>query len=144
MPNIVYDAMRVSGIKVLAKLIELARNICFWQRDTKVFAFWILNPSGSWDGNAAKRFLALATCYEGNPSLLTLLLWAPLDTNWGIWIFANIANFKLIETSCTAVTLAVACNATKDSTTNNKNQFLIFKMKCLKSCNFDLWLKEFT
>ncbi len=51
--------MRVSGIKVLAKLVEQVRNICFWLRETKVFVFWILYPNGSYDKNAAKCFSLL-------------------------------------------------------------------------------------
>jgi hypothetical protein len=42
-----YAGMRVSDIKVLAKLIKLVRNICSWLRDIqaienkKRFGFWL-------------------------------------------------------------------------------------------------------
>ena len=42
-------AMRVSDIKVLEKMIESARNICFLLLETRAFAFGYLIPGGSWD-----------------------------------------------------------------------------------------------
>ena len=50
-------SMRVSGIKVLAKLVELARNYCFWLREINAIAFGYLIQEARWKGKLLIAFL---------------------------------------------------------------------------------------